>query len=445
MGGQRTVYLDAQPSLREGVAGVAKVFVEVFGCSANVADLEIASGLLWGAGHAVVASPEGADASIVLTCIVKTPTELKVVKRLRELEALGRPLIVAGCMPKAEKGVVEEVAPRASLMGPDDLHRVVEVVEAAIGGRRVEALKGGQPERTCLPRMRRNPVVHIAPIASGCLGDCSYCIVKRARGRIRAFRAEEIVEDARLAIAQGCREIWVTGEDTAAYRWRGVRLPQLLEALSGLDGRFYIRVGMMTPNQALPILEELMEAYRSERVYKFLHVPVQSGDDDVLMRMRRRYTVDDFQGLVARFREAFPDLSLSTDIICGFPGETEEQFKESMRLVEEVKPDILNISRFWPRPGTEAAGMEGQLHGRETKRRSRMLTRVWRRLSLERGLRWVGWRGEVLIDEHGRGRSLVGRNYAYKPVVLQSPAGLGDFVDVEVTEARAGYLLARTV
>ena len=217
-----------------------------------------------------------------------------------------------------------------------------------------------------------------------------------------------------------------------------------MDDLSGLEGRFYIRVGMMTTNHAEAILNELMEAYRSEKVFKFLHVPVQSGNDDVLRRMRRRYTVDDFQSLVARFREALPDLSLSTDIICGFPSETETQFRESMRLVEEVQPDVLNISRFWPRPGTEAAQMEGQLHGRETKKRSRMLTRLWRRLSLERGLRWVGWNGEILIDELGREGSLIGRNYAYKPIVVREATGLGDFVKVMVSEARVGYLLART-
>lgn len=420
---------------------MAKVYVEVFGCSANVADMEIASGLLREADHVIVASPEEADACVVLTCIVKTPTELKMVRRIRELSAMGRPLVVAGCMPKAERELVEEVAPGASLMGPDGLLRVVEVVEAALDGRRVEALSEDRLDKTCLPRARRNPVIHIAPIASGCLGNCSYCIVKHARGHLHSFPADEIVEDVRGALKQGCREIWVTGEDTAAYRWRGVGLPQLLGELTDLDGRFLIRVGMMTPDQAEAILDGLMEAYRSEKVFKFLHLPVQSGNDEVLGRMRRRYTVDDFRRLVARFREAFPDLSLSTDIICGFPGETEDQFADSLRLVEEVEPDVLNISRFWPRPGTEAAGMEGQLHGRETKGRSRTLTRLWRRLSLERGLRWVGWRGEVLIDELGRGGSLIGRNYAYKPIALSALAQFGDFVKVRITEARAGYLL----
>jgi MiaB/RimO family radical SAM methylthiotransferase len=252
------------------------------------------------------------------------------------------------------------------------------------------------------------------------------------------------VDEVGQALKQGCREIWLTAEDTASYRWQGVRLPSLLDSLSGIDGRFFIRVGMMTPNQALPILDELIEAYGSEKVFKFLHVPVQSGDDNVLRRMRRRYTVDDFQRIVTEFREAFSSLSLSTDIICGFPGETEEQFKESLGLIEEIEPDVLNISRFWPRPGTDAAEMQGLLHGRETKMRSRRLTQLWRKISLERGQRWIGWEGKVLIDEHGRNGTVIGRNYAYRPVVLETEARPGDFVNVRITEARIGYLMART-
>lgn len=424
---------------------LAKVNVEVFGCSANVADSEIVSGLLVQAGHTIVSQPEMADASIVLTCTVKTPTENKVVKRIRELSAKGLPLVVAGCMPKAQRELVAETAPRASMMGPDDLLDVVEVLEAALEGKRVETIQGRSLDRTCLPRVRRNPVIHIAPIASGCLGSCSYCIVRRARGGLHSFPADMIVEDAKRALDGGCREIWVTAEDTAAYSRGDVRLPQLLNDLSNLEGHFYIRVGMMNPDQAESILDELIDAYRSGKVFKFLHVPVQSGNDWVLRRMRRRYSVDDFRELVARFREFFPRLSLSTDIICGFPGETEEQFDDSLRLVGEVTPDVLNISRFWPRPGTKAAEMEGQLHGRETKRRSRRLTGLWKRLSLEGNRRWVGWKGEVIIDEQGRGDSMMGRNFAYKPVVVKEATELGDIIDVRVTDPRSGYLLAQIV
>ena len=424
---------------------LARIFIDVYGCSANMADWEMAAGLLREAGHSIVPDPEGADASVVLTCTVKTPTETKVVKRIRELSEGGGVLVVAGCMPKAQGGLVAEVAPDASMVGPDDLLSIVDVVESALVGLRVEAVDGGPLDKSCLPRVRRNPVIHIAPIASGCLGDCSYCIVKHARGRLNSFPSETIVEDARRAIEGGCREIWVTAEDTASYRDGDIRLPGLLDSITGLEGRFYVRVGMMTPNQAGPILDDLIDAYRSDKVFKFLHVPVQSGNDEVLRRMNRRYTVSDFTGLVARFREAIPDLSLSTDIICGFPGETEGQFADSVRLVEEMQPDALNISRFWPRPGTEAAELEGQLHGRETKVRSRELSSLWRSLLAERNRSWVGWEGEAVIDEEGRDGTMVGRNMAYKPIVVKAPVQLGDFVTVKVTEAGGSYLLGEAL
>ena len=420
---------------------LARIFIEVYGCSANMADWEMAAGLLREAGHSIVPGPEGADASVVLTCTVKTPTENKVVKRIRELSEGEGALVVAGCMPKAQRGLVAEVAPGASMMGPDGLLRIVDVVESTLAGVRVEALDEGPIDRSCLPRVRRNPIIHIAPISSGCLGNCSYCIVKLARGRLHSFPSEMIVEDARRAIEGGCREIWVTAEDTASYRDGDIRLPGLLDSITRLEGRFYVRVGMMTPNQAEPILDDLIEAYRSDKVFKFLHVPVQSGNDDVLRRMNRRYTVADFRGLVAKFREAIPDLSISTDIICGFPGETERQFADSVRLVEEICPDTLNISRFWPRPGTEAAGLDGQLHGRETKKRSRELSSLWRNLLAERNRSWLGWEGEAVIDEEGRDETMVGRNLAYKPIVVKASMEPGEIVTVKITEAKSSYLL----
>ncbi len=427
----------------KGRGDLARIYVEVFGCSANVADAEMVSGLLTQAGHKIVNGPEEADAYVVLTCTVKTPTERKVVKRLRRLSDMGTSLVVAGCMPKAQRDLVMEAAPEASMLGPDDLLEIIDIVENTMGGKRVEAISNRATDKICLPRARVNPIVHIAPISSGCLGSCSYCIVRRARGPLHSYPTDSIVEDARRALERRCREIWVTAEDTAAYRYGDARLPQLLDELSGLPGRFLIRVGMMNPDQARPILDELVEAYSSEKVFKFLHLPVQSGNDEMLRRMRRRYMVDDFRRIVAQFRDSFPGLSLSTDIICGFPGETEEQFMDSVRLVEEVEPDVLNISRFWPRPGTEAEGMSGQLHGRETKKRSRMLSAIWRRLSFDRNRGWRGWRGDVLIDEAGRGSSVIGRNFAYKPVVLCEPVNLGEFVEVEITEAGRGYLLGK--
>ena len=418
---------------------MVRVHVEVYGCSANQADAEIAAGLLVEAGHTLVKRAEDADVSVLLTCIVKTPTERKMVRRLKSLE--GRRIVVAGCMPKALREIVEEVSPGASLVGPDDVVRIPEAVEEAAVGGRVVCLDGAAPNHTCLPRVRRSGLVHIAPIASGCLGNCSYCIVKVARGRLLSFPPDGIIKDAEAAVASGCKEIWVTAEDTAAYEHRGMRLPELIERLSAIRGRFMLRVGMMTPNSALPIVDDLIEAFRGEKMFRFLHAPVQAGSDEILMRMRRRYLVGEFRELVTRFRERFPDVGISTDIICGFPGESETQFEESLKLVEWLRPDALNMSRFWPRPETEAAGLSGQLNGRVTKDRSRRLDELWTRVGREANRAWVGWEGDVLLDELGHSGSKIGRTRSYKAVAVVTEACLGEWIKVRVTGAERAYLI----
>lgn len=419
-----------------------KIYVRSYGCSANTADAEIAKGLLKEKGYRLAQTPANSDLNILLTCIVKTPTETKITKRVKRLYESRKPLIVAGCMPKAMQSHVEQMAPMASLVGPDDIEHIVEAVEKTLLGEKVIYLEGKPTERTCLPRVRANELVHIAPISSGCLGNCSYCIVKYARGRLCSFSADKIVDDVREAVADGCREVWVTAEDAAAYDYDGATLPMLLDEITGVEGRFRVRVGMMTPNSALPVLDELIKSYRNEKVYKFLHVPVQSGNDQVLRNMHRRYTVDEFRELVTRFRAAHEGLGVSTDIICGFPGETEEQFQDSLDLIQWLRPDVLNISRYWERPGTEAAAMPGRLHGRETKARSRRLTKIWKKLSVETGKRWLGWEGMILLDEIGRDGTMVGRNYAYKAVAVDTDAELGEFIQVRVTEAGIGFLKA---
>ena len=418
---------------------MARVHVEVYGCSANQADAEIASGLLLEAGHSLAETAEAADVSVILTCIVKTPTETKIVRRLGELA--GRHVVVAGCMPKALRSLVEETHPGASLVGPDDVARIPEAVEKAATGGRAVYLEGSSPNRTCFPRERRSGLIHIAPIAAGCLGNCSYCIVKVARGRLYSFPPEGIVADAEAAVASGCKEIWVTAEDTAAYNFEGVRLPELIDRLCAIDGKFMVRIGMTTPNSVLPIFDDITETFQGEKVYKFLHVPVQSGSDVVLARMRRKYTVTEFKELITRFREAIPGIGIATDIICGFPGETEGQFGESLSLVEWLRPDMLNRSRFWPRPGTEATGMKDQFPSRITKDRSRVLDELWWRVNADLNQAWVGWEGDVLLDKLGHSSFKEGRTNSYKAVVLKTRKRLGDCVRVRVTEAAKGYLI----
>ncbi len=417
-----------------------KIHLKSYGCSANTADAEIARGTLTEDGHTFVDTPEEADINIIVTCVVKTPTEQKVSKELRQLEASGKPLIVAGCMPKSMTNQVKRLVPTASLVGPDDIERITEAVQHTLNGEQVIYIEGEPTDRTCLPRVRENSLVHIAPISTGCLGNCSYCIVKFARGHLFSFPAEKIVREASAAVADGCREVWVTAEDTATYDDNGTRLPQLLDMITGIEGDFRIRVGMTTPNQLEPVLDDVLVSMKNSKLYQFIHIPIQAGNDEILQKMRRRYTVQEFKDVVTRLRAVYPNMGISTDIICGFPGETDEQFQDSLDLIKWLRPDVLNINRFWERPGTDASKMTGRLHGRDTKERSRLMTQHWKEIAVDVGKKWLGWEGEILLAEEGKNGTKVGRNYAYKAVAVRTNASLGSFINVRVKGVGVGFL-----
>jgi MiaB-like tRNA modifying enzyme len=421
---------------------MSKIHIKSYGCSANKADGEIARGALVEEGHTLVETSNEADINIILTCVVKTPTERKVSKELRILGASEKPLIVAGCMPKSMVQEVKRIVPTASLVGPDDIERIPEAVLNALKGEKVVYIEGKATDRTCLPRIRENKLVHIAPISTGCLGDCSYCIVKLARGRLHSFPSKKIVQDVVNAIDDGCREVWITAEDTATYYYEGIRLPALLDMITAIEGEFRVRVGMTTPNQLMPILDDMIESMKSHKIYKFIHIPIQAGNNLILQKMKRRYTVKDFKYVVTNLRDTYPEIGISTDIICGFPGETMDQFQDSLNIIKWLKPDVLNINRFWARPGTEACKMPGKLHGRDTKKRSRRMTNLWKEKAVEAGHRWIGWEGEVLLTEHGKRDTKVGRNYAYKSVALNTDAPIGSFINVKIMKSGVGYLTA---
>ncbi len=421
------------------------VYVKSYGCSANTADAEIAKGELVENGYTLVKSPEEADINIIVTCVVKTPTEQKVSRELKMLEASGKPLIVAGCMPKSMNLQVNELVPSASLVGPDDIERMPEAASHALNGEKVSYIDGDPTNRTCLPRVRSNPLIHIAPISTGCLGNCSYCIVKFARGHLYSFPYDGIITDISQAVADGCKEIWVTAEDTSTYNDNGVRLPELLDRITAVDGDFRVRVGMTTPNSLDEVMEGLLMSLSNEKMFQFIHIPIQAGNDQILMAMRRKYSVKEFKEVVNKLRTAYPDIGISTDIICGFPGETEEQFQDSLDLITWLRPDVLNINRFWERPGTDAANMPGRLHGRDTKERSRRMTTLWKELAVDVGKKWLGWEGEILLNEVGKNDTKVGRNYVYKSIAVKTDAPLGSFVKVKVKDVGVGFLIADEV
>ncbi|MDI6806039.1 MAG: tRNA (N(6)-L-threonylcarbamoyladenosine(37)-C(2))-methylthiotransferase [Candidatus Bathyarchaeia archaeon] len=423
-----------------------KVFVKSFGCSTNLADGEVLAGCLAEAGYQIVNSAFEADVLIYNTCAVKGPTENRMIEILRRVPTRKK-LIVAGCLPLINFERLCKEVRFDGVVGPAAGETIVSVVGRVLGGEKIVTLKGAVNSKPnlSLPRILSNPVVGIIPINYGCLGSCAYCCVVFARGHLRSYGIQEIVERMKKDLAMGVKEFWLTSQDTACYgRDIGTNLGELLWALCDIEGDFRIRVGMMTPNVALDILENLTHAFKSDKIFKFVHLPVQSGDNKILKNMRRFYSVADFKKIVDTFRKNFPELTLATDVICGFPGEDEEAFEKTLQLIREVKPDIVNVSKFFARPGTVAAKMSDTVPASEIKCRSAMASELAKAIALERNKRWVGWVGEVLIDEIGKAfGSWVGRNFAYKPIVVKSEDNLfGKTVKAKVVNAFSTHLEA---
>ena len=417
-----------------------KFYIETYGCSANRAESETMSGLLAAGGHIPVSAVSEADAVIVNTCFVKAPTEQKIKDRIRNIsrEHAGKRLVVAGCMPEVALSDIEKIAPAASIVSTHHVTRIAEAIEG-----RAVFVGPSEENKLNTPKSRTNRLIGITEISEGCNGVCAYCAVRLAKGRLRCFPPDDIVKDVKTALDDGCREIWLTSQDNGSYAYDGIKLPDLIDRICSLDGDFMVRIGMMNPNHAGPMIDRLIEAFSSRKVYRFLHLPVQSGSDRVLKAMRRKYTASQFEHIVDKFRKAIPSITIATDVIVGFPGETDEDFQKTMELLEKTKPDIVNVSKFGVRRGTEAARMP-QLDPKTVKRRSAEMAEAVRKLRMLSAKKWLGWKGSVLVTERGKAMNqYTGRNRSYRAVVINSDRDiLGTDVTVQIKGAHAAYLEA---
>ena len=422
-----------------------RVFLKSYGCSANQADSEVLSGCLAKAGYELTSSITEADVIVINTCAVKGPTENRVIDALKRVPE-GKKLLVAGCLPRVNfKRLCREVYFDGAV-GPAVGNDIVGIVDRVIAGEKVVDLGTQRDTKPslCLPRLRSNPAISVIPINYGCLGSCSYCCVVFARGRLRSYKPEEVVERMRQDLMAGAKEFWITSQDVACYgRDIGGNLADLLEKIINIEGDFRVRVGMMTPNIIADIAGNFVSVFKNAKIFKFVHLPVQSGDDSVLRRMNRYYTVQQFKDIVNTFRTAFPEITLATDVICGFPGETQKAFENTLKLINEVKPDIVNVSKFFPRPKTAASIMQSEfVELPEIKRRSAAAAELAKRIAMEKNQRWVGWIGEVLIDEKGKvPGTWIGRNFVYKPVTVKGSQNLlGERLQVRVVKAFSTHL-----
>jgi MiaB-like tRNA modifying enzyme len=391
--------------------------------------------------HKVVNRFEDCDVVVVNSCGVIERTQRKVIKHVKESKAAGKKVVLAGCLPKIDPSSIEDSKPD-SVIHPNSLNLINNALSDSHGfmsGSLDHSIS--RLDKALMRGMSGRPITPI-PIAEGCLGNCTYCATRFARGKLRSFDSSSIIKASREAISHGAVELQITAQDTGIYgRDSGSNLAELLNKICRIKGGFKIRVGMMNPAHITHILPDLIKAFEDEKIYRFLHLPLQSGDDEVLSHMQRDYTSEDFKQIVKRFRRRFPDLTLSTDLIVGYPSEDHNSFSKTLGLIEDLKPDIINITRFSPRPKTKAAALK-DLPDRIKKDRSRKLSALAKEVSKEINQRLIGRVEEVLITESGKNNTVLGRTNKYKQVVLRR-GRVGELKKVMITDAKPHYLISR--
>ncbi len=427
------------------LGGMGKLYAEIYGCTANIADGEIALGIFKDANWDIVDKPEDSDIILLVTCTVKKPTSDRMLHRIRVLKTYGKKIIVTGCMASGERKKVKRVEPNAILVHPRAITRILEAVET---GKDLMVEDG--LDKLGRSRVLKNRVVGIVPVSEGCRWSrCGFCIVPYTRGKFTSYPMDKIIHEASRLISVGVREVWLTSQDMGSYGLDLGRnmLPELIKSIASLPGDFWLRVGMMNPIYLRPIISELAEAYLHPKVYKFLHLPAQSGSDKILKAMNRGYTISSFKEIIRYMRNKIGKLTLSTDIIVGYPGEDEEDFKETVNLIREIEPDSVNISKFFPRPHTPAENLP-QLDPRTIKERSVYITKISTEIAYKKNLQWIGWTGTALVDEVGEKGEAIARNIYYKPIVLKNECShslLGKKVEIEIVDARPHCLIGKLV
>lgn len=421
-----------------------KFFLETFGCKANQADSELIRKVLKEKNYIEVLNEKEADFFILNTCGVVEKTERKIIKRVGELKKKKKKVILAGCLPLISPIICQKIAD--GLVGPKNILSLPKVVKKVLEGKKAVSLKKLAIDKAKLGCfvVPKNTAFAIVPISEGCLANCTYCATKLAKGTLKSFEANEILENIKLALSSGAKEIQLTSQDLAIYGLdKGkLMLPELLKKIVKIDGNFRIRLGMMNPWGAKKIFKKLLSLMENEKFYKFLHLPLQSGDNNVLKTMNRNYRVEEFLKLVGEFKKKFKNSVLATDIIVGFPTENEKAFENTIKIIKKIKPDILHLFRYSKREGTRAFKLK-DFPDRIKKERSRILNKVWLKVLKEKNKNFLGKKFEALITEK-REEKFLARLNSYKAVILEK-GDLGCFVKVKIVKAKPNYLIGKLI
>lgn len=436
-------------SLGGGTFKMKTFFLETFGCKFNHADSDLIRGILK-KNNWQERDQKKAHFFIINSCGVVEKTRLKIIKRIKEIKKRRKKIVLTGCLPL----ILPEVSFLVDFVfGPKEILKIPNVLEEFILKRKkikrsfVDNQEIDKEEFFCLRERKKDQhVIATIPIGEGCLGNCVFCATKFARGRLKSFSLDLILRDIKRAIDEGFSEIDLTAQDLAVYGLDQGKLllPRLLSEISRFKGNFKVRLGMANPYYFSKISKEIIKIFKnSEKFFRFFHLPLQSGDDRILKLMKRKSLTLHFLKIFNEIRENFRDFVLATDIICGFPGETEKSFQKTLSLIDKVKPDILHIFRFSSNRFSEKRNIKDNIPSFVKKERSRRLFDLWKKNCFQKNEKFLGKEFKILITEK-RGSNFLGRMNTFRAVILEDGI-LGRFFRVKIDDFSFNYLKGKII
>jgi len=423
------------------------IYIESYGCSANLSNSEIIAGLLEKQGNIIVKDIKLAEVAVLNTCIVKGPTFNRMIERLKLLSKK-KYIIVSGCMSNVyTKKIIETVkeSNKKCLLGLVSVNSIKDtsnVLNNLKQGKETLIISDKKSENICLDKISTEKIISIVQISEGCLGKCSYCATKLAKGNLFSFEKEKIIKQIENDLSQGAKEIWLTSQDCGAYgKEKGkYELVSLLKEISKIKGKFKVRLGMSNPQHVKYFIDDLIEIFKNEKFFKFLHLPIQSGSDKILKEMNRPYKVLEVEKIIEKFRSVFPDSVISTDIIAGYPYETEKDFNETFDLIKKIQPEVLNISKYWPMQKTKGALLK-QIDDEVKKERATKLMNLHLKIIQEKNKLFFDKELKILVDRDGFSNTMQARDENYRIVIINGGKDLlGKFLKVKIKKAMPHYL-----
>ncbi len=443
------------------------IFIQTYGCTANQNNSEILKGILMQSGYQITNNIDIADIIILNTCVVKQKTENKIKRKIQDIKKQhpNKLLITTGCMPETDKKQIKKLNPNTILLGTHHFKEILNLIKSynanqLTSNKQQNFLDYKKEEKLNLPKFPNNKLISICQISEGCLGNCSFCKTRIAKGKLFSYPEDKIIKSIENDLKQGAKEIWITSQDCANYGLdkdkKIPKLPQLLNKILNLKHNFKLRLGMMDPNNVIPILNQLVEIYKNKKMYKFIHIPIQSASDKVLKHMNRFYTIKQAEKIIKEFKKEIPNITIATDIIVGYPTEIKKDHQANLDFIKKFKPDVLNLSKISIHKGTRIYNQLEQEKSRVKgireieitiiKKRTSELMKLHRKTASENKKKFLNKKIKIFVNQKLENNLYECRDENYNIILINSKQKiLGKNIKVNINQTGVHHMLGEVI